>query len=350
MLTTWFEIAQNSVWSRYILATAIIVVSFVIKKIFNYLMHSTVKKITTKTKSHYDDLLVNAITPPVGAMIIAIGMYLALTVCKVPKLDSAITIAISALLVWMAVRLTDIVLVFIKSRMHEDAYLLQFLPYIRRIIQSLVTVLGVIFIAQNMGINVSSVLAGLGIGGVAVALATQDMLGNFFGSLMILIDRPFKIGDWVQSDEVEGIVEHIGLRSTSIRTWDKSVVNLPNKQLSGSTINNWSKMDKRRVKQTLALTYGTPPEALKLYVQGVENILRNNSQVHQEFMLVKFTAFGDSALEVLVYYFTTSIDWVTHTDVREANNFAFLALTAELNVDFAFPTRTVHLVKGGVAS
>lgn len=345
MLTSWIELAQTSPWMRYLFAAAIVIVSFIIKKIFNHFAHRYIKNFTAKTKSKYDDLVVNAIIPPAEATIIAIGLYFALYICKVPKIDSAITVGISALLVWMAVRLTDIVIVFIKDRMHEDAYLLQFLPYIRRILQSFVSIAGVIFVAQNMGINVGSLLAGLGIGGVAVALATQDMLGNFFGSLMILIDRPFKIGDWVQSGEIEGVVEHIGLRSTSIRTWDKSLLNLPNKHLSGSTINNWSRMDKRRVKQTLSLTYNTPPDTLKRYVQGVEDILRNNAAVHQEFMMVKFTSFGDSALEILVYYFTTSIDWVTHTDVREANNLAFLRLAEQLQVEFAFPTRTVHLIK-----
>ena len=348
-METWIQqITQHEVDAfRYAIALVVFLVSFLISRIFTKIIQQKIIKIAEKTANKYDDLLAHAFTKPASILILVIGIHLSLSISALPlpskQVDTGMLIVVSLLILWTIIRLTDFFIEFIKNRLSQDKFAMQFVPLLHRLLRVVLICLGVVFIAQNVGLNVGSLLAGLGIGGLAVALAAQDALGNFFGSVMLLIDRPFQIGDWVKVGEVDGDVERMGFRSTGIRTWEKSLVSIPNKALSNSVIENYSKMNKRRVKQLLGLTYDTQPETLLRFVEGVESILRNSPVVHQEYMLVKFTKFGDSALEILVYYFTTTTVWLDYLTVAQENNCSFLRLASELGVSFAFPTRTLHL-------
>jgi MscS family membrane protein len=205
-------------------------------------------------------------------------------------------------------------------------------------------------VIQNLGYSVSSLLAGLGIGGLAVALAAQESLGNFFGSISIIADRPFKVGDWIQvGDRVDGDVEEIGLRSTRVRTWSKSQLTIPNKVMAGEIIENWSRMPKRRVKQIVGVTYETKPEDMGALVEDIRELLRADEDVHQEFILVNFTDFGASSLDILVYYFTKTTKWLEHMDVRQRINLKIMKAVNARGLSIAFPTRTVYF-EGDIAS
>src|SRR5690606_2130508 len=139
-----------------------------------------------------------------------------------------------------------------------------------------VVVVGALVGAQNLGIEVFSVLAGLGIGGLAVALAARDSLANFFGSIMIMVDRPFRVGHWIISKGEEGIVEDIGFRSTKIRTFYNSVVSIPNSELAIAPVDNMGLRRFRRVRTTIGVTYDTPPEKIEAFLEGIKNIIKAN--------------------------------------------------------------------------
>ena len=351
MQAWWEHLLQLEVaWLRYGIAVLVVIAGYIAKKIFTGVVVAKLKKITEKTTSKYDNLFLQAVTAPAGMMCIVIGIYVALLICQLPSavsthLNGGFITTVSVLVLWLLIRLADLITELLSDKlrgMHDDVAL-QFLPLLRRALRVFLLVTGGIFIIQNIGVDVGSLLAGLGIGGLAMALAAQESLANFFGSLVLLVDRPFKVGDWITVDGVDGDVEEMGFRSTRIRTWQKSLVSLPNKKLSSANIENWSKMNKRRVKQTLHITYDTSVEKIQQYVQGIEKILRNNPDVAQDFMLVKFTEFRESALEIFIYYFTATTVWVEHLNIKENNNCAFIHLAAELEVEFAFPTRSIEI-------
>lgn len=348
----WWEylVQQDIAWLRYGIALLVVVLGYIARKIFTGVIVAKLRKITKKTSSEYDDIFLQSITAPAGMFCIVIAVYVALLICKLPSaahdhLSGGFVTVVSILVLWLLIRLTDLVVLLLNNKlrnMHDDIAL-QFLPLLQRGLRVFIFVTGGVFIIQNIGVDVGSLLAGLGIGGLAMALAAQESLANFFGSLVLLVDRPFKVGDWITVGDVDGDVEEMGFRSTRIRTWHKSLVTLPNKMLSSANIENWSKMNKRRVKQKLQITYDTPIEKVQQFVQGVEKILQDNKDVNQDFILVKFTEFQESSLEILVYYFTTTVAWVEHLEIREQNNCAFISLAENLGVSFAFPTRSIKI-------
>jgi len=179
-----------------------------------------------------------------------------------------------------------------------------------------------------------------------VALAAKDTLANLFGGVTILVDRPFKAGDWITLSGADGVVEEVGLRSTRIRTFAKTLISIPNSVLANATVENHSLMPKRRIKMTVGVTYDTTPDQMREAVQRIETYLRENDQIHQEFLMVKFTQFNDSSLDLLVYCFTVTTDWVQHLQARQDVQLRIMDILGEMGLSIAFPTQTVHLEGG----
>jgi len=219
----------------------------------------------------------------------------------------------------------------------------QLVPLIRKTMRFFVLVMGVILILQNNGYNVASLIAGLGIGGLAVALAARDTLANFFGSITIFVDKPFRIGDWIKVGSVEGTVEEVGFRSTRIRTFYNSLVSVPNANISNNDVDNLGMREYRRLLTTLNLTYSTSPEQMEAFVEGIKAIVKSNSHFRQDFYEVHFNAFGAHSLDVMIYVFFKVPDW--STELQQKHNFFLevLKLAKEVGVEFAFPTQTVHV-------
>jgi len=201
----------------------------------------------------------------------------------------------------------------------------------------------VVMILQNLGYSVTSLIAGVGLGGAALALASKDTVANLFGSLVIFIDRPFQIGDWVEIGPVEGTVEEVGLRVTLIRTFANSLITVPNAQLTTTAINNWSRMRKRRIKLTLGLTYDTTPDKMEAAVEAVREVLRQEERIDQSFFLVNFTDLGAHSVDIFVYCFTITTRWDEHLQIRQDVLLKFMRAIKDLGLQFAFPTQTIHL-------
>jgi len=215
-------------------------------------------------------------------------------------------------------------------------------PILKKTFRTMVVIIGGIAVIQNLGYSVGSLLAGLGIGGLAIALAAQETLANLFGSIVMLTDKPFTVGDWIQFRDVDGNVEAIGMRSTRIRTWSKSLVVVPNKLLTSEIIENWSAMPKRRVKMTIGVTYDSPREKVEELVKRVRRLLADDPDINQEFNLVNFTGFGPSSLDIFIYYFTKTTKWAEYLAIRQRINLEIMGLVEALGLSFAFPSRTVY--------
>ncbi len=186
-------------------------------------------------------------------------------------------------------------------------------------------------------------LAGLGIGGLAFALAAQDTIANIFGSVVVALDQPFKIGEFVQIGASSGTVEDIGLRSTKLRTPARTLIVIPNKTVAGDAITNFSRMPQRRVEQKIGLTYGTSPEQMEGILEDIRRILREDPDVHQETIVVSFADYAESALDIQIIYFAANPDWTKHMGLRERINLKIMRAVAARGLSFAFPTQTLHV-------
>ena len=221
----------------------------------------------------------------------------------------------------------------------------QLVPLARTAGKVFVGVVGAIFVLQNLNINITSLVAGLGIGGVAVALAAQDSIKNLLGGATILADKPFQVGDWVVIGGYEGTVEQVGFRSTRIRTFADSLITMPNARITDTEVNNMGRRSWRRYSTTLGLAYYTDPDRIQAFVEGVRAIVLANPKMRHDYYIVEFITFADSSLNIMVYTFIDAADWNEELRTRHIFNIDILRLAERLEVDFAFPTQTLHVAE-----
>jgi MscS family membrane protein len=216
-----------------------------------------------------------------------------------------------------------------------------------RLTYQLLTILVVVglafYLANRLGIPAYSLLTGLGVGGLAVALAARETLANFFGSLMIMMDRPFRVGDWIKVGDQEGTVEDIGFRSIRMRTFYNSVLSIPNAETVNVAVDNMGMRQFRRVRTVLQVTYDTPVERLESFVEGIKEIILAHPDTRKDYFHVVFNDFGAHSLDILVYFFLKVPDWAVELAARERIFIDIIRLAERLNVNFAFPTRTLHV-------
>lgn len=249
------------------------------------------------------------------------------------------------LVMWFALRLTT----GLTEIWHERADLTegtfddQLVPVVRTLAKLAILIVGLLLIIQNLGGEVGSLLAGLGIGGAAIALASKDTIANLFGSIVIFVDRPFQVGDWVEIGAQEGTVEAVGLRVTRIRTFANSLITVPNSALTTTAINNWSRMRKRRIKLTIGVTYSSRVEQVQEGVKAIRELLQSDPRISQDFMLVNFTNFGASSLDIFVYAFTLTTRWDEYMQVREEILFEIMGRFQALGLSFAFPSQSLYI-------
>ena len=219
----------------------------------------------------------------------------------------------------------------------------QLVPLARTSGKIFVGAVGAVFVLQNLDINITSLIAGLGLGGLAVALAAQDTLKNVLGGATILADKPFQVGDWVIVGDIEGTVEQVGFRSTRIRTFADSLITVPNARMTDTAVNNMGQRTWRRYSTTVGIAYHTDPDRIQAFVEGVRAIVRANQNMRHDYYIVELHSFGASALNIMVYTFIGASTWNEELRTRHVFNLDIIRLAGELQVEFAFPTQTLHL-------
>lgn len=219
----------------------------------------------------------------------------------------------------------------------------QLVPLVRKAIRTFVVIVGVFYTLYNLNVDIVPLLTGLSIGGLAFALAAQDTIKNFFGSFMIFVDKPFQIGDWITSGEIDGTVEEVGFRSTRIRTFRNSLVYVPNGILADSTIDNHGLRVYRRFYTKLALTYDTPTFLINLFVEGLEKIILNHPQTRKDYYNVFMNDMGAHSLDVMFYIFFDVATWPEELKARHEVILSIIDLADTIGVRFAFPTQTIHM-------
>ncbi|MEO1716363.1 MAG: mechanosensitive ion channel family protein [Planctomycetota bacterium] len=293
---------------------------------------------------------------PFGLLIGATIWYWGVAALGLPILwATVLQVAARAVLtlagVLAAWRLTDVLgeLVLAQTRKTSSQIDDLLVPLARKTLKILVVVFGVVWIANSLNLNIAPVLAGLGVGGLAFAFAAKDTIENLFGSVAVILDRPFQVGDWVMVDGTEGTVEELGLRSTRIRTFYNSQVTVPNAALVRAVVDNYGRRRFRRYKTTLNLTYDTPPDKIEAFCEGIREIVRLHPYTRKDYYHVWINDFGAHSLDILVYVFFECPEW--GTELRERHRFILdiIRLANKVGVDFAFPTQTLHLMQAGEA-
>jgi MscS family membrane protein len=257
---------------------------------------------------------------------------------------SNVLLSVSAVLV--ASRLIDVGAHFFARRATTTESKLddQVIPLVSRAIKTAIWTLGGVFIVQNMGVDVGSLIAGVGIGGLAIALAAKDTAANVFGSLTIFTDRPFQIGDWVVlGGSVEGVVEEVGFRSTRVRTFYGSVISVPNAKVANETIDNMGQRKHRRVKAMLGLTYDTAPETVQGFVEDIRTHLEANPAVAEGTREVHLASMGASSLDVMLYFFLDVPGWTQELDERAKIYMEIMRIAKRRGVSFAFPSQSIYV-------
>ncbi|RDW16227.1 mechanosensitive ion channel family protein [Oceanobacillus chungangensis] len=217
------------------------------------------------------------------------------------------------------------------------------IPLLSKALRFIIVAIALTVVLQQFGYNVTGFVAGLGLGGLAISLAAQDILANMIGGFVIITEKPFTKGDWIVTPSIDGTVEEIAFRSTKVRTAADALVVVPNATLVKEPITNWSKMDKRQNSFDLTLTYETPQEKVETVVRQIDYLLKNNPEIDQETILVKFNKYNENGYNIMVYYFTKTTAWAEYVSVNETVNFNIMELLRDENIELAVPARALYV-------
>ena len=327
---------------------ALWLIGFVLDRLVAALGRSAAERYLAKRLHSVEPSRLKRAMRPVGLLAAALLWWAAiywlglpLAVLKVLRLAVHFVVAVS--FVWTAYRLVDVVAVVLEDRAQRTGSKFDDLlvPLARKALKIAVLAFGLLFVADSLDLPLGSILAGLGIGGLAVALAAQDAVKNLFGSLLVIMDRPFSVGDYVTVGGVEGSVEELGFRSTRIRTPGDSIVTLPNSNLITSSVDNLGMRRTRRWKTTLGLTYDTPPKKIETFCEGVRELIREHPTSVKDSFFVGFHEFSASSLDVVMLVKFDVQDYTSDLEARQQLGLDILRLAERLGVELAFPTQTV---------
>lgn len=307
------------------------------------------------------DKLLHLLKKPMGILIMLLALYIGLNRLSFPVewnfapsnqfglrmvLYRTFEIGIIVTLTWIVLRVVDFfgLILLYRASLTETKSDDQLVPFIKESLKVIVMILSFFFILGAVfKLNIASLIAGLGIGGLAIALAAKESLENLLGSFTIFLDKPFLIGDQVKVGNVEGHVEKIGFRSTRIRTLEKTFVTVPNKKLVDSELDNLSLRTHRRAKFNVSLTYETTPQQFKKIVHEIQLFIENHPHTLKGETRVRVYDFEPSAVNIMVFYFVDTMDYDVYLDVRQEINFRIMDIVESNGSSFAYPTRTVHM-------
>lgn len=355
---------------NYLLFASILIIGLLFKRIFSRLLSSLMFRLFKRLHPDTDPkVFVDLLLRPVELLILFSILYLSINqldyplqevifkrttlVNKVPSvyeltliqvLDKLFLLFFIISLFWIILRIIDfIAYVFLyKASLTESKSDDQMVPFIKELSKITTVFLGIfVVLGAVFNLNVATIIAGLGIGGIAVALAAQDTLQNLLGSFTIFADKPFVVGDLVRIDKYEGTIEKVGFRSTLLRTLDKTLVIIPNKKMVDSPLENLSLRNLRRMKFNISLKYDTPMDVMLKISKQIETYVNEHDSTSND-TLVTFDSFGESALNIQVLYFIEIVDYNDYMRIRQDINYKIMQIVAENKAEFAFPSQTVY--------
>lgn len=338
----------NPIW-QYLASLIYIVLAFYVSKLLDFVVYVRLRKWAERTETKLDDLLLELLRGPVKIISFVILLHVGLRVFSWPAwgqilISNGLKITVACSLTYVALKSVDLLMGVWKKRVEatqEGMLDMHLLPIIRKALKIFVIVVSMLVTSQNLGMDVTGLLASLSIGGLAVGLAAQDTLSNLFGAVAIFADKPFRVGDRIQLDSIDGTVETIGLRSTRVRNLDGFLVTVPNKTMANASIVNISKRPNIKTVMNIGVTYDTTSAQIERAMRIIDEIYRPHPKTAD--LLISFNKFDSSSLNIMV------VHWWNSTDFKDyLLNFQLLNLDLKRRFDaeqinFAFPSQTIYL-------
>ena len=345
--TFWGNTVQS-----YLIAAGIFIGASLIIFIFRKVVISRLRKWAESTETKLDDLLIRGLQKSIIPVLNILVFYFAVkTLSLHPKVERAVDVISVILITYFIIKMITAALRFgldsyIKSKSTEEEEAQRRIKQMRgitAIVSFFIWVLGFIFLLDNLGFEITTVIAGLGIGGIAIALAAQAVLGDLFSYFVIFFDRPFEIGDFIVIGEFRGNIEHIGIKTTRVRSLSGEQLVFGNSDLTSSRIQNFKRMDRRRVVFKLGVTYQTPADKIEQAIKIVEQIIIDHPDVTYD--RGHFATFGAFSLDLEFVYFVLSNDYNQYMNIQQDVNFRVLREFEKLGVAFSYPTQTLFVNK-----
>ncbi|WP_417828653.1 mechanosensitive ion channel family protein [Thalassospira sp.] len=351
-MNTWVDMLGGGGLGRLIGAVLVLIVFLIFKRVLVRGALTLLRRLAQQRAQSMMANVLDAFALPFQALFMLLGAYFATEVLELPQDINAVaaeilSVAAAFCIFWALFRAVEPLGVSLNhlvgrfgAGIGDD--LRQF--FIRGV-KTLIVVIGGVIILENWGIDVSAFLGGLGLAGMAVALAAKDSVANIFGGLTIFADNLYKRGDWIETPDLEGTVEVVGLRATKVRTFAKALVTMPNAQIVDSPVINWSRMTHRRIKMVIGLEYRTTAKQMEAIVDKLRDFLKNDKDVAQTDVaqMVHLSDFGASSINIDLYYFTKTTNWVTWRDIRNRHIIAFKRIVEEEGAAFAFPSQSLYV-------
>ncbi len=338
---------------QYIIFFGICAASILLGKIIYYFFKTVLKRATEKTKSDFDDVIVEVIEKPLILLIVIVGFYIGYKQLALAGdvehvfgiiTKNLVTIAIA----WFAVRLVDksiehyLVPVVSKTETDLDDNLV---PLVRKLVKYLLITIAALILLSNIGINVTSAIAGLGIGGLAVALAAQETLKNILGGVAILTDKPFKLGSWVEIDKYQGTVVEIGLRSTRLKTLTGEFVTVPNNIVASTPVVDHDRYKAKKINFVLGLAHDSPVQNIEKAKNAIRRVLERTERVARDTIEISFAQFSTYSLDVDARFEVSTNDGQKIREIKDSVNMGIKREFTKEKIMFAFPTQMVEIIK-----
>ena len=334
---------------QYLASLIYIFLAFCASKLLDVLTRVWLKKWAERTKTKFDDLLIGLLSGPVKIVVFVLFLKIGLEVFDWGRfvnniLDKGLKVMVAATITYTVLKLIDLLMGYWKERAAVETdrtFDEQLFPIIRKSLKVFIIVVAVLVTSQNLGFDITAAIAGLSVGGLALGLAAQDTVANLFGAVAIFIDKPFRIGDRIQLDSVDGMVETIGLRSTRLRNLDGHLITIPNKTMGNATITNITRRPNIKTVMDIGITYDTPAEKVKRALQILKEVYKDHPQTFD--CLISFNKFADSALNLQVVHWWNSTDYKEYLAGMQGMNLAVKERFDAEGIGFAFPTRTLYV-------
>ena len=346
----FFKLAVALITNPVLLEVFTIVFATMVVNYFSRKFFDRVERSTRQSPTVWDDALLNSVRKPLSLLIWVLGFSWAAELISVEaEADTALTLMIEPVRYLAVVGLFTFFLNrFIREC--ENGFIkngadLTTAHAVGKLLRISVFITAALTVLQTLGISISGILAFGGVGGIAVGFAAKDILANFFGGLMIYLDRPFAVGDWIRSPdrEIEGTVELIGWRLTVIRTFDSRPLYIPNLVFASIALENPSRMRNRRIYETIGVRYADVAK-VKQIVDDVRSLLQNHEEIDpQRTLIVNLNGFAPSSLDFFVYTFTKTTDWVKFHGIKERILLEIYAIVESHGAELAFPTSTIQI-------
>ena len=349
-------LVQDMILNLILLIVAVLMV-LLLRRLGTVFLVPPLRALASRASADVGDMLVDAVLSPLRIAVMGLALIITVNLLGFgSELQQIAETLARALIIgaafYAAVKVFD--MVSLRPALFKQVTGMtmpeRLMPFLNTVVKSLIAALGAVFVLQELNFDVTALIASLGVVGIGVSLASQNTVANLFGFAAIVTDNPFKVGDFIKTPNVTGIVEAVGARSTRVRQLDQALVTVPNNLLTNAIVLNWSRLQKRRLSFTLALTYSTTSAQMRALVHDIRALLQNTDDIDPDSIIVHFVDFSPSSLDVLVRCQVLLADWRQFTALKEKLYLRIMDRIEQLDLSFAFPSQSIYIENPAAAA